>query len=202
MLAADVDTLTTWAAGMLAAPAPTSSATPAGTRDSRFSLLDPTGDGYMTRDDYEAFALRLVQAFGQPPGSLAAVAVREGYRRLWRGLADRAETDRDGRISEAEFLAWIGAVGTDDGFDDEIAPLAQAVVALADDDGDGALTEPELLRLLAACGLPSGQSERVFAELDVDASAGVDTAELVTAIRAFCLSPAAHQPGAWLFGAI
>lgn len=202
VLAADVDALTSWAAALLAAPTPSSSPTPAGPRDSRFSLLDATGDGYVTRDDYEAFGLRLVQAFGQPPGSPAALAVREGYRRLWRALADRAETDDDGRISEAEFVAWIGAVSDDDGFDDEIAPLAQAVVALADDDADGVLTEPELRRLLAACGLSAAQSQRVFAELDLDASASVDTAELVAAIRAFCLHPAAHQPGAWLFGAI
>ncbi len=202
VLTADIDALTSWAAGLLAAPAPGSSPAPAGARDSRFSLLDPTGDGYVTRDDYEVFALRLVQAFGQPPGSPVALAVREGYRRLWQALANRAETDRDGRISEAEFLAWVGAVSDDDGFDDEIAPLAGAVVALADDDADGALTEPELRRLLAACGLSDAQSRRVFAELDLDGSASIDTTELVAAIRAFCVSPAAHQPGAWLFGAI
>ncbi|MEA2181961.1 MAG: hypothetical protein QOF69_1146, partial [Solirubrobacteraceae bacterium] len=34
------------------------------------------------------------------------------------------------------------------------------------------------------------------------ASASIDTAELVAAIRAFCLNPAADQPGAWLFGSI
>lgn len=202
VLTADVDTLTRWAAGLLAGPAPRSSPASEGARDARFSLLDPTGDGVVTRDDYEAFALRLVQAFGQPPGSPPALAVREGYRRLWRALADRAETDRDGRITEAEFLAWIGAVGGDDGFDDEIAPLARAVVALADGDGDGVLAEGELRGLLAACGLSAAQSQRVFAELDLDASATVDAAELVAAIGAFCRDPAVHRPGAWLFGAI
>jgi predicted esterase/Ca2+-binding EF-hand superfamily protein len=202
VLTADIDAVTSWAAGLLAAPVPASSPAQAGAADSRFSLLDPTGDGYVTRDDYEAFALRLVQAFGQPPGSPAALAVREGYRRLWRALADRADTDRDGRISEAEFLAWIGALSSDDGFDGEIAPLAQAVVALADDDADGALTGRELRSLFAACGLSGAQSQRVFAELDVDASASIDSAELVAAIRAFCVNPAADQPGAWLFGTI
>ncbi len=204
VLTADVDALTRWSTAQLSAPgpAPAASAAAGGARDSRFSLLDPTGDGYVTRDDYEAFALRLVQAFGQPPGTPAALAVREGYRRLWQGLADRAEADRDGRISEAEFLAWVGAVGEDDGFDDEIAPLARAVVALADEDADGVLTEPELGRLLAACGLSAAQAQRVFAELDSDASADIDVVELVAAIRAFCLNPAADQPGAWLFGTI
>jgi predicted esterase/Ca2+-binding EF-hand superfamily protein len=201
VLTADIAAFTSWAARKLATPAPASGPTP-GARDSRFSLLDPTGDGYVTRDDYEVFALRLVQAFGQPPGSPAALAVREGYRRLWRALADGAETDGDGQISEAEFLAWIGAVNDEDDFDDEIAPLARAVVALVDEDADGVLTERELERLLAACGLSPAQSQRVFADLDVDRGASVDTAELVAAIRAFCLNPAAHQPGAWLFGAI
>jgi acetyl esterase/lipase len=202
VLAAGVDAMTSWAAELLAAPAPRASSAPAGARDSRFSLLDATGDGVLTRDDYEAFALRLVQAFGQPPGSPAALAVREGYRGLWRALADRSDTDGDGRITETEFLAWIEAVGGDDGFDDEIAPLAAAVVALADDDADGVLTEPELGRLLAACGLSAAQSQRVFAELDLDASASIDTAELVAAIREFCANPAADQSGAWLFGTI
>ena len=202
VLTADLDGVVSWAAGQLTMAAPMSSPTPAGARDSRFSLLDPTGDGYVTRDDYEVFALRLVQTFGQPPGSPAALAVREGYRRVWRALAGRAETDGDGRIGEGEFLAWIGAVDDDDGFDDEIAPLARAVIALVDVDGDGVLSEGELQRLLTACGLSAAQAQRVFAELDLDASAGVDTAELVAAIRAFCVNPAAHQPGAWLFGAI
>jgi hypothetical protein len=42
----------------------------------------------------------------------------------------------------------------------------------------------------------------VFAELDRDASASIDVGELVAAILAFCRDPSAHQPGAWLFGAI
>jgi hypothetical protein len=34
------------------------------------------------------------------------------------------------------------------------------------------------------------------------ANGGVDTREIVAAIRAFCLQPAAQQPGSWLFGTI
>ncbi len=67
VLTADLDTLTSWATALLAEPAPRASTAPDGASDSRFSMLDATGDGYVTRDDYEAFALRLVQAFGEPP---------------------------------------------------------------------------------------------------------------------------------------
>ena len=61
---------------------------------------------------------------------------------------------------------------------------------------------PLLIGTVTADGSRPVAILRMFAELDLDASAGVDTAELVAAIRAFCVNPAAHQPGAWLFGAI
>jgi predicted esterase/Ca2+-binding EF-hand superfamily protein len=201
VLAADQDAITSWAARLLVAPAlsPDSAADHA---RSRFSLLDATGDGYVTRDDYEAFALRLAQAFGQPPGSPAALAVREGYRQLWQALAARADISQDGRISASEFVAWIDDVGADGRFDDEIAPLARAVIALADDDDDGVLSEQELARLLASCGLSTVHAQDVFAELDQDRNGNVDEVEIVAAVRAFCLQPTAHQRGSWLFGTI
>jgi Ca2+-binding EF-hand superfamily protein len=202
VLTSGLDAIMSWTADVLAAPGRASKPAADGGRDARFSLIDATGDGYVTRDDYEAFALRLVQAFGEPPGSPAALAVREGYRRLWQAVAGRAEADRDGRITEEEFLAWIDGAGGDDSFDDEIAPLAAAVIALADTDGDGVLTEQELARLLAGCGVTESQARHVFDELDRDDTGGVDTGELVSAIRAFWLSPSADQPGSWLFGTV
>ena len=201
VLVADQDAIISWAARLLVAPVRSPGRSADGAR-SQFSLLDATGDGYVTRDDYEAFALGLVQAFGQPPGSPAALAVREGYRQLWRALAGRADTSQDARISEAEFLAWIDTVGADERFEDDIAPLAWAVIALADTDDDGVLSERELARLLARCGLSTAHAQQVFADLDQDRNGGVDTREIVAAIRAFCLQPAAQQPGSWLFGTI
>ena len=202
VLTAGLDGIIAWADRLPAAPARRSQPTADTARDARFSLIDATGDGYVTRDDYEAFALRLVQGFGEPPGSPAALAVREGYRRLWRAVSERAEIDHDGRVTEAEFLAWIDGAGGDGSFDEEIAPLAGAVIALADDDGDGVLTEDELARLLDGCGVTGPGARRVFAELDRDSTGDVDADELVAAIRAFWLSPATDQPGSWLFGTI
>jgi hypothetical protein len=102
------------------------------TAKGRFSLLDASGDGYLARDDYQAYALRLVTAMGEPPGSPKAKAVREGYLRLWQAIS-QADTDRDRRVSEAEFLAWTGQTAD---FAADIAPLARAVIALASSAGE------------------------------------------------------------------
>ncbi|MDQ2585506.1 lipase family protein [Saccharothrix yanglingensis] len=164
----------------------------------RFTLFDADGDGRLTADDYEVFALRLVQAFGEPPGSPRALAVRRGYRALWRGVAERSDTDLDGQVGREEFLRWLDE-GSRSGFEHAVRPLAEAVLALADD-GDGTTTTAEFTRLLTACGLPPDRAADVPAVFDHDGGGTVSTAEVVAVVRDFCLDPAPGKPGHWLFG--
>ncbi len=85
-----------------------------------FDWFDADHDGQLTADDFAVFALRLVQACGAPPGSDAALAVREGYAALWRAIAPR------GAVSRTEFTHFVE---TD--FEPEIAALGAAVLRLA-----------------------------------------------------------------------
>jgi len=85
-----------------------------------FDWFDADHDGQLTADDCAVFALRLVQACGAPPGSDAALAVREGYAALWRAIAPR------GAVSRTEFTHFVE---TD--FEPEIAALGAAVLRLA-----------------------------------------------------------------------
>jgi Ca2+-binding EF-hand superfamily protein len=166
----------------------------------RFSLFDANADGYLTLDDYEVFALRLAQAFGEPPGSPATLAVRRGYRALWQAVASRSDTDTDGRVSQAEFLAWLASTPTA-AFDQELAPLAEAVIALADSNHhDGTLDAAEVTRLLRSCDLSAERVTAVFEALDRNHDATVSAGELVAMVRDFCLNPAPGKPGHWLFG--
>ncbi|MEV6071294.1 lipase family protein [Nocardia sp. NPDC052001] len=167
-----------------------------------FGLLDTTGDGYLTIDDYEAFGLRLVQAFGEAPGSPRALAVREGYRALWHSMAARADTNRDQRITATEFLIWLHTHWDDDGFDRDITPLAQAVIDLADTDRNGVLDREEFIALLTGCEHTRTEACALFDRLDTDHSDTITTDELITAIRDFCLDPTPDKPGAWLFGRV
>jgi len=166
-------------------------------RATRFCLFDANGDGYLTRDDYDVFALRLAQAFGEPPGSRKALAVRRGYQVLWQAVATRADTDADGRVSQEEFLSWLVEA---DGFDDEVGPLAEAVLALADADHDGRLDATELESLLRACDLSAERVRAVFDAVDRDHDGSVSAREIVATVRDFCLDPVPGRPGQWLFG--
>ncbi|WP_084557641.1 lipase family protein [Hamadaea tsunoensis] len=173
---------------------------PRPTEGCRFSLLDATGDGYLSRDDYTAFALRLVLALGEAPRSPRAHAVREGYLRLWRAIVTRADTDGDGRVSRDEYAAWAARSDADGAFDAAVRPLAWAVIGLADTDEDGLLNRPDLTRLLTACNLTKEQVGRTIAELDTDGSGTVSADEIVTAVRDFCRGRS--TAGEWLFGRV
>ncbi|NGN70308.1 hypothetical protein G5C51_41300 [Streptomyces sp. A7024] len=165
----------------------------------RFGLLDAAGDGYVCRADMVAFALRLVQALGQAPGSAGAVAVRDGYLALWDALARASDADGDGRVSEAEYRAWLG--GAQDAgavFGEQVRPLARAVIELVDENGDGVLDRGEFLRLLAACRIPYEEGRELFGRLDTDGSGTISADEIIAAVRDFMTG--ADSPGYWLFG--
>ncbi|MCE6996105.1 alpha/beta hydrolase [Saccharothrix sp. S26] len=184
---------TRWAAAVAGhSPAPV-------TPSPRFDLLDATGDGYLCRDDYEVFALRLVQSFGHPPRSAAAMAVRSAYRALWRALAAESDTDDDGRVGKSEFLAWAGRA-THTRFDETLRPLATAVLALVDTDGTGVVERAEFLALTTRCGLPEDAASALFASLDADHLGTVEVDEVIRATKDFCLDPRPDRPGHWLFG--
>ncbi|HYQ69802.1 hypothetical protein, partial [Actinophytocola sp.] len=91
-----------------------------------FDWFDADHDGRLTGDDFAVYALRLAQACGAAPGSVWARAVREGYAELWRAIA--AGADASGSVDRAEFMRHVE---TGDGFEREIAALAQVVLHLA-----------------------------------------------------------------------
>ncbi|THV33704.1 lipase family protein [Glycomyces buryatensis] len=168
----------------------------------RFDLLDRSGDGRLTRDDYDAFALRLVRSLGEAPRSPRAAAVRDGYRKLWNAVRVGADTDGDGTVSGAEYRAWAARESEGDGdrngFATAVRPLAEAVIALVDADGDRVLDEAELEHLLIACRMSPEETDRADRLLDANGDGKVTADEIIDAVRRFCIGEDA--PGSWLFG--
>jgi hypothetical protein len=84
-------------------------------------------DGRLTDDDFAVYALRLVQACGEPPGSAAAQAVRRGYAALWHAVAAHSGST----VDHAELSQWLDSRHTR-GFEVPLHALADAVLRLAE----------------------------------------------------------------------
>ncbi len=84
-------------------------------------------DGRLTGDDFAVYALRLVQACGEPPGSPAAQAVRQGYTGLWRAVSRTF----DPTVDQHELSHRLDSRHTG-GFEKPLSDLAGAVLRLAE----------------------------------------------------------------------
>ncbi|QKW07950.1 EF-hand domain-containing protein [Streptomyces sp. NA04227] len=169
----------------------------------RFSTYDTDGDGYVDRADFESAVARLGEAFALSPAAEPLARLRGLSLGLWDHLVHVADTDHDGRISEAEYKAAFaaGLLETPDSFDAGYKPFLDALMDIADEDGDGLLTRDEQVRWTGALmGLPEPDAREVFGRLDTDADGLVDRDEILTAIREFYFSEHPRSAGAWLLG--
>ncbi|GAA2213851.1 hypothetical protein GCM10009850_093140 [Nonomuraea monospora] len=160
----------------------------------RFSLLDANGDGRLRAEDFALLAGRVCASLGADPNSAKALALAEGCRAYWEGLAAISDSDGDGIVTFQEYAA---AVPDSDHFDEHGSPYARALTALADIDDDGQVEHTDFVACMTAIGFALPQVEQLFATL---ASHGgrVTTDAWSAAIKAYYVSTSAHTPGQML----
>ncbi|MEU7524199.1 EF-hand domain-containing protein [Saccharothrix sp. NPDC042600] len=162
----------------------------------RFATFDRDHDGRIDVADFEGMAHAVLAACGRGPHSPEGMQLVEGARAFFRGLADIADTDGDGTISEAEFVhaARTELLGDRDGFTRIVLPWAQAVVAVADTDGDGAVDLAEWANVLVAMGATAQCAEQQAQHVDADGDGEVTLAEVLdTAVTFYTADEAGHE---------
>ncbi|WP_197287866.1 EF-hand domain-containing protein [Streptomyces apocyni] len=71
----------------------------------RCDALDHDGDGTISQSDFDQAARTLITAFDQIPASPKGKALIDGAQHYWTRLAELADADQDGRITQPEFVA-------------------------------------------------------------------------------------------------
>ncbi|MDG4863044.1 EF-hand domain-containing protein [Streptomyces sp. T-3] len=169
----------------------------------RFQTYDTDGNGYIERHDFELAVTRLADAFGLKPDATPVTHLRELALGLWTHLAQAADKDADGRISEAEYKAAFaaGLLETPESFDAGYVPFLDALMDIADTDGDGKLTRDEQVRWTGALmNLQEPDAREVFGRLDKDTDGLLGRDEMLEAIREFYFSEDPHSAGVFLLG--
>ncbi|MCD0443342.1 EF-hand domain-containing protein [Glycomyces sp. A-F 0318] len=170
---------------------------------SMFNLLDTDGSGDLYAADMEALGERLIAAFGDAVDPAKAATVRAGFVVYWEGLAAQMGGGEGPFTREQFTTAVTAAIGeSEQGFDELMRPLAEAVFALIDANGSGAISLDEFRRAEAAMGVRSEDSERTFGLIDTDGDGEIDRQELVAAVGEYYQDPSADSPMSGFFGAL
>jgi Ca2+-binding EF-hand superfamily protein len=169
----------------------------------RFRTYDDDGDGFIERQDFAVASRRLGEAFGHATDSPAWQRFDALCVGLWEHLVEVADSDGDGRISEAEYKDAFarGMLETEESFDAAYVPFLRALLEIVDSDGDGRIDVDEEIRWTGALmRLTEAEARRAFAGVDTDGDGYMTTGELLEAIRGYYFDEDPDGPGGWLLG--
>jgi len=171
--------------------------------DRLFDILDVTGDGYLTQEDFDAIVHQVVSAPHGSPEGPRAQALRDAATRFWTGIGEHAEVDEVGRVSREAFRAALDEAFLRVGrFDELLDPAAEAWFALYDTDEDGRVSHREYELFHQSLGRPAAGVDAGFRTIDVDGDGYLTLDEFRAIVHQYYTSDDPDAPGNWLFGAI
>jgi hypothetical protein len=153
----------------------------------QFDVFDRTGDGVLSRADFQAKAMAVLGEFGVQPFTPEGDRLMAGAHGFWNGLCDRANVSPDGKMSKEEF---VGAsmqvlVGRPEGFHQLVAPWVMAEFEIADADDSDKLEVGEWARLLRTRGHDEAAIAQRFADHDIVVDGLVTRSEVLRSAYAF-----------------
>lgn len=143
-----------------------------------FNDLDADGDGYLTRYDYMALAQQRLERGGVHVESPEGEAVIDAFLRAWDTHARALDTDRDGRISKAEYVRSFETLARTGALEAVLSPISKATFTVADRDGDGWISAAEFSALWSRSGTDLTSA---FARADADGDGRISLEEYARA---------------------
>jgi Ca2+-binding EF-hand superfamily protein len=169
-----------------------------------FQAYDANHDEFLTLEDFTTHAYTLSAARGDAVDPAGLIATLTGF---WSALADAADTDRDGRVSSDEFMAFAGRItadlqqAADAGAPWPLAGWIDSLYQIIDADGDGRIDAQEYARWIGALGLAGDtDTDAAFRGFDKNADGYLSREEFALANQQFWLSHDASAPGHRLIG--
>ncbi|GAA2220252.1 hypothetical protein GCM10009850_122110 [Nonomuraea monospora] len=119
---------------------------------------------------------------GVPPGSPKALALLEGCRRFWEGLAAAADHNDDGQVTFEEYAAFSHAPAW---FAQHGEPYVTALSAVLDLDDNGLIERDHFLGFHSVAGFPLPYTTKLFDQLNIDGRGRARTDRFADFVRSF-----------------
>ena len=175
---------------------------------SLFDAWDANHDGYIAADDVAAYAHKLAEMRGYAKDAPAVQNLVDELGSEWQQMSGAADSDHDGRIERAEFVAFaegmsamlgqLAAAGQPWPFDSWVDGL----FGVLDADKDGRITPEEYHQVMTAIGVADKMDvESVFKGFDKSQDGYLSRDEFAQVSRQFWLNADPNTPGHHLLGA-
>lgn len=167
-----------------------------------FRAFDVNGSGQIDQADVDALARRISESLQQAADSPLSVALQDRLREYFRALVASLDGNRDGRVSQEEFLQFSArlAKGPQDPAEQSLQAVAEALFAMADHDGSGAISEREFVQLLRLYGTLDSAASSAFRLLDADKNGRITREEWRAFMRDVFKSQSLNDASALAFG--
>ncbi len=115
-------------------------------------------------------------------------------------MYELTDTDKDNRISRAEFQGYMDRNAKPSTADGLLRPITDAEFDVADTDGDGYLSPDEYAELLRAFGLSTRDARTGARSIDTDNDGRISREEYFVACRDLYSKEAADDRSSQVFG--
>ena len=169
--------------------------------DLLFDQIDENRNGELEIQDVQGFGTRILKSFGEGLGSEKAQTLFKTFMGIWETICAEMDTNKDGKISRAEFRSGMDSAFVDGGkYDVIFRPATQAVLDLCNANDKGEMPFGEFLKLQNGFGTTPADSKAAFVALDRDHNGSLSVDELVVAAKQFYTSDDPNAVGNALFG--
>lgn len=169
-----------------------------------FNNFDINGDGVVEHSDHLAVADRACALRGLSAGSPDYERIQATAAAIAAMMETQVDTDGDGRVSLAEWLAFYDSVvsAPPEVLRNAIFGGVASMFDMADRDGDGALTLEEYRLFLQIFRIDPAFADTYFAQLDGNGDGKMEKDEVLQHLRDWYLSTDPAVPGNYLSGPI
>jgi juvenile hormone diol kinase len=166
-----------------------------------FKMYDADRNGYIEMRDFERLLDSVTSVRNWKPGSEGYDSLKKRLTARYEHMQQFADTNRDGRISQAEWLAYIDSVINDPkAYEAELGGVAGFVFGLFDRDNDGKLTLDEYKQWFRAHGLNEQDASRMFDRLNLSHDGHISKDQFSKLIDEFFMGQNPDAPGNYVFG--
>ncbi|MBP2182693.1 EF-hand domain-containing protein [Amycolatopsis magusensis] len=170
--------------------------------DRVFAMIDSSGDGRVTWDDFETLTRGIAEELGRDSKSTEIAELSAAYHGVWEYVSAAADLDQDGAVTRDEFRKAHSTQALSAGLLlDKWLVAADRCFDAADRDGHGYLTEDALAGVYRAGGITDRQvASAAFQAMDVNSNGRVDKAEFSANVRGLFEAVDKSMKGARMIG--